>query len=76
MEGITIYPKNKKQKLLLKSLLEGMKIPFVIVESVDKSKMSKSKYIAKIEKSIKQSELGQRKEIFKNQQKIFLDLKK
>ena len=30
MESITIYPKNTKQKSLLKSLLEEMKIQFEI----------------------------------------------
>jgi len=35
METITIYPKNKKQKSLLKSLLEEMKIRFDIAQSND-----------------------------------------
>jgi len=30
MESITIYPKNEKQKTLLKSLLEEMKVRFEI----------------------------------------------
>ena len=30
MESITIYPKNEKQKSLLKSLLEEMKVKFEI----------------------------------------------
>ena len=33
MESITVYPKNEKQKSLLKSLLEELKVRFVIAEN-------------------------------------------
>jgi SOS response regulatory protein OraA/RecX len=74
MDSIIIYPKNEKQKFLLKSLLEEMKIRFVVEKSEDETLLSESDYIAKIEKSIMQSGLGQRKTLSKDQQKSFLGL--
>jgi len=35
MESITLFPKNEKQKNLLKSLLEEMKVRFVLVNNDD-----------------------------------------
>lgn len=40
MESITIYPKNEKQKTLLKSLLEEMKVRFEVGTN-DESFLSK-----------------------------------
>jgi hypothetical protein len=74
MDSIIIYPKNEQQKFLLKSLLEEMKIRFVVEKSEDETLLSESDYIAKIEKSIMQSDLGQRKTLSKDQQKSFLGL--
>ena len=36
LESIIIYPKNAKQKTMLKSLLEEMKIQFEIASTKDK----------------------------------------
>ena len=35
MESITIYPKNEKQKSLIKSLLEELKVRFEIGDEID-----------------------------------------
>mgnify|MGYP006173467027 CR=1 FL=1 len=40
MESIIIYPKNAKQKTLLKSLLEEMKIQFEIASTKDKTSLN------------------------------------
>ncbi len=74
MDSITIYPKNEQQKSLLKSLLEEMKVRFVIEKSKDDTLLNENDFIAKIEKSIKQSESGQLKKLSKDQQKQFLGL--
>jgi hypothetical protein len=74
MDSITIYPKNEQQKSLLKSMLEEMKIRFVIEKSKDDTLLNENEFIAKIEKSIKQSESGQLKKLSKDQQKQFLGL--
>lgn len=52
-----VYPKNKKQKTLLKSLLEEMKIRFEVAES-DDSQMTEKEFYAKIDRAIKQAEEG------------------
>lgn len=74
MDSITIYPKNEKQKSLLKSLLEEMKVRFEIGESDEPTLLSESEFIAKIDKSIKQAESGKTKKLTKEQQKQFLGL--
>lgn len=74
MDSITIYPKNEQQKSLLKSLLEEMKVRFVIEKSKDDTLLNENDFIAKIENSIKQSESGQLKKLSKDQQKQFLGL--
>jgi hypothetical protein len=74
MDSIIVYPKNEQQKFLLKSLLEEMKIRFVVDKSLDETLFTKNDYIAKIEKSIKESELGKRKTLTKDEQKNFLGL--
>ena len=75
MESIIIYPKNKKQTTLLKSLLEAMKINFdTKKEAKDETLMSKEDFFAKIDRSIKQAEEGKvteltpelKKELFKS----------
>ncbi len=74
METITIYPQNEKQKTLLKSLLEEMKIRFEIVKSKDESLLSEKEFYAKIDKSISQAEVGKIKVLSKEQQKTLLGL--
>jgi hypothetical protein len=51
-----------------------MKVRFVIEKSKDDTLLNENDFIAKIEKSIKQSESGQLKKLSKDQQKQFLGL--
>lgn len=74
MESITIYPKNEKQKSLLKSLLEEMKVRFEIAVSKDETLLSEKEFFAKIDKSITQAENGNTKPLSKDKQKEFLGL--
>lgn len=74
MDSITIYPKNEKQKSLLKSLLEEMKVRFEVGRSDDETLLSENEFIAKIDKSIKQAESGNTKKLTEDQQKEFLGL--
>jgi hypothetical protein len=74
METITIYPKNEKQKSLLKSLLEEMKIRFEIENKSEKAILSKSEFLTKIDKSILQADAGNVFKLDKNNQKEFLGL--
>ncbi|QEK51680.1 hypothetical protein FYC62_08420 [Pedobacter aquae] len=74
MDSITIYPKNDKQKSLLESLLEEMKVRFEVVKLEDKTLLSKDEFTAKIDKSIEQADLGKIKRIAKEEQKKFLGL--
>ncbi len=74
MESITVYPKNEKQKSLLKSLLEEMKVRFEIAVSKDETLLSKKDFFAKIDKSITQAENGKMKPLSKDKQKEFLGL--
>jgi len=74
MERITVYPRNAKQKSLLKSLLEEMKVRFEIATSKDETSLSEKDFFAKIDKSIIQAENGNTKQLPKNKQKEFLGL--
>ena len=74
MEIITIYPKNEKQKSLLKSLLEEMKIRFEVAKNEDGTLLSEKEFYKKIDKSIIQAETGKRKILSKDKQKEFLGL--
>lgn len=74
MESIIVYPKNEKQKSLLKSLLEELKVRFEIGEIKDETFLSEEEFYAKIDKSIKQAEAGKTKILSKDKQKEFLDL--
>lgn len=73
MESITIYPKNEKQKSLLKSLLEEMKVRFIMKE-VDETLLSEEEFMAKIDKSISEAEKGNIKKLSEDQQKALLGL--
>lgn len=57
MESITIYPKNEKQKSLLKSLLEEMKIRFKISKP-DDTLMTEDEFYAKIDRAKQQASEG------------------
>ncbi|TAH00274.1 MAG: hypothetical protein EAZ15_09450 [Sphingobacteriales bacterium] len=74
MERITVYPSNAKQKSLLKSLLEEMKVRFEVATTKDETLLSKKDFFAKIDKSIAQSENGKTKPLPKDKQKEFLGL--
>ena len=74
MESITVYPKNAKQKSLLKSLLEEMKVRFEIATSKDETLLSEKDFFAKIDKSITQAENGNTKSLSKDKQTKFLGL--
>jgi len=74
MESIIIYPKNAKQKILLKSLLEEMKIQFEIGSTKDETSLNEKEYYAKLDKSISQEEAGKTKFLPKDKQKEFLGI--
>lgn len=74
MDSITIYPKNEKQKFLLKSLLEEMKVRFEMGDFNDTSLLNKKEYFDKIDKSIAQAQNGELKSISKDTQKELLGL--
>jgi uncharacterized protein YlxP (DUF503 family) len=74
MESITVYPKNEKQKSLLKSLLEEMKVRFEIATSKDETILSEKDFFSKIDESISQAENGETKILSKGKQKEFLGL--
>ncbi len=74
MESITVYPKNAKQKTLLKSLLEEMKIRFEKASSNDETLLNENDFYAKIDKSISQLESGKTKSLPKDKQKEFLGI--
>ena len=74
MDSITIYPKNEKQKFLLKSLLEEMKVRFEMGDFNDTSLLNKKKQFDKIDKSIAQAQNGELKSISKDAQKELLGL--
>lgn len=74
METITIYPKNEKQKSLLKSLLEEMKVEFEIANQTDETLFGEKEFYSKIDTSIISAEKGKTKQLPKDQQKAFLGL--
>jgi hypothetical protein len=74
MESITIYPKDKKQATLLKSLLEELKVSFSLNKSDHEIAMTELEFKAKIDKSIEQAHAGQTKKLSKNDQKALLGL--
>ena len=74
MERITIYPRNAKQKSLLKTLLEEMKVRFVVGSSDDEFLLSEKEFFTKIDKSISQAENGNTKPMPKDKQKELLGL--
>ena len=74
IESITIYPKNEKQKNLLRALLEEMKIRFEFVKSDDDTLLSKKSYFDKVDESIKQAEEGNTKKLTKDQPSAMLGL--
>ena len=74
MESIIIYSKNAKQKTMLKSLLEEMKIQFEIASTKDETSLNEEEYYAKLDKSISQAEAGKTKCLPKEKQKEFLGI--
>ena len=74
MESITIYPNNEKQRSLLKSLLEEMKVRFEIAKDNDETLLSEEEFYSKIDKSIEQAQKGQTKVLSKEAQKELLGL--
>ena len=74
MDSITIYPKNEKQKSLLKSLLEEMKVHFVVGKNDEPILLTEKEYISKLDKSIQQAQSGKTKKLDKDQQREFLGL--
>lgn len=74
MESITIYPKNEKQKSLLKALLEEMKVRFEVASPKDETLLSEKEFFEKIDHSISQAENGKTSPLSKDKQKEFLGL--
>ena len=74
MDSITIYPKNEKQKSLLKSLLEEMKVRFEVGSSDKNTLLTENEFLEKIDKSIREAESGKTKKLMLNEQKQFLGI--
>lgn len=74
MESLIVYPKNEKQRSLLKSLLKELKVRFEDSEISDQALLSEDEFYSKIDKSIKQAETGKTKVLPKDKQKEFLGL--
>jgi len=74
MESIIIYPINAKQKIMIKYLLEEMKIQFEIGSTKDETSLNEKEYYAKLDKSISQAEAGKTKFLPKDKQKEFLGI--
>lgn len=68
-----VYPKNEKQKSLLKSLLEEMKVRFEISKS-DDTLMSEEEFYTKIDRAKQQAREGKVKVMTKEKQKELLGL--
>lgn len=73
MEAITIFPKNEKQRNLLKTLLQELKVPYE-EGTLEEASLSKEDYLAKIDRSIQQATEGKAKRIDKDAQREFLGL--
>jgi hypothetical protein len=74
MESITVYPKSERQKSLLKSLLEEMKVRFEVVQFSDESLLSEKEFFSKIDKSLAQVKAKKTRILTKAEQKAFLGL--
>lgn len=74
MESIIIYPKNERQKSLLKSLLQELKIRFETGGEKGDYLFSEDEFYAKIDKSIEQAENGKTTTLSKDKQREFLGL--
>lgn len=72
MESIIVYLKDEKQKSLLKSLLEELKVRFEIGE--DDTTLTEEEFYTKIDKSIQQSKEGKINTLSKGKQKEILGL--
>ncbi|WP_262147543.1 DUF2683 family protein [Chryseobacterium foetidum] len=72
MESIIVYPKDEKQKSLLKSLLEELKVRFEIGEA--DTILTEEEFYTKIDKSIQQSNEGKTNILSKDKQKEILGL--
>ena len=59
MKNIIVYPKNEKQKNLLQSLLEEMKVKYIIDKSEKNALMTQEEFFVKIDSSIQQAENGE-----------------
>lgn len=74
MKSIIVYPKNEKQKNLLQSLLEEMKVSYIIDKAENNSKMTKEEFFQKIDSSLDEAEKGKTIKISKEDQKTLLGL--
>ncbi|MFY7743280.1 MAG: hypothetical protein ACOVQR_11570 [Flavobacterium sp.] len=74
MKSIIVYPKNEKQKNLLQSLLEEMKVRYIIDKAENNSKMTKEEFFQKIDSSLDEAEKGKTIKISKEEQKTLLGL--
>ena len=74
MKSIIVYPKNEKQKNLLQSLLEEMKVRYIVDKAENNSKMTKDEFFQKIDSSLDEAEKGKTIKISKEEQKTLLGL--
>ncbi len=72
MESIIIYPKNEKQKSLLRTLFEEMKIHYKMSSSENDSLLTEDEFLAKIDRSMEQAQKGKTKKLSADRQKDFL----
>lgn len=73
MDSIIIYPKDKKQKTLLGSLLKEMNVRFEI-EDTDETLMTKEEFYARIEEARQEAREGKVITVKKEDLKSFLGL--
>lgn len=73
MDSIIVYPKNKKQKTLLESLLKEMNVRFEI-EDTDETLMTKEEFYARIEEARQEAREGKVITVKKEDLKSFLGL--
>lgn len=73
-EQIVIYPENNKQSDLFKTLLKEMSIHFEIIKIEADTLLTEKDFYKKIDKSLKQSKVGNVKILLKNEQKDLLGL--
>ncbi|MGC4128148.1 MAG: hypothetical protein QM564_01015 [Bergeyella sp.] len=74
METMVVYPKSEKQKSLLASLLDEMKIRFEIAKTEDDTKMTKEEFYAMVDAAKQEAREGKVHILTPEKQKELLGL--